>query len=70
MLRFARNSAYSVFKNTREKMSDTVRLDLHSAKNAFAAGQLVLREHADFEITGVSFTNFSAPYVLCEDDVR
>ncbi|MBO4869487.1 MAG: DUF4091 domain-containing protein [Clostridia bacterium] len=70
MLRFVRNSAYDVFKSTREKMSDTTRLCLHSAKNAFAAGQLVLREHSDFEITGVRFVNFSAPYVLCEDDVR
>ena len=70
MLRFARNSAYGVFKNTREKPSDTTRLCLHSAKNAFSAGQLVLREHADFEITGVRFENFSAPYVLDEGDVR
>ena len=70
MLAFTRNSAYGVFKNTREKPTDTNRLCLHSAKNAFAAGQLVLREHADFEITGVRFSNFSAPYVLSEGDLR
>ena len=70
MLTFTRSSAYSVFKNTREKRDDTCRLYLHAAKNALCAGQLVLRDHADFEITGVSFENFSAPFIIDENDVK
>ncbi|MBR6921392.1 MAG: DUF4091 domain-containing protein [Clostridia bacterium] len=70
MLTFTRSSAYSVFKNTREKRDDTNRLYLHAAKNALCAGQIVLREHADFDVTGVSFVNFSAPFIIDENDVR
>ncbi len=67
---YTRNSAYDVFKNTREKMNDTNRLCLHGAKNAPCTGQLVLRDHADFTINSVSFKNFSAPFILNEGDVR
>ncbi|MBO4423588.1 MAG: DUF4091 domain-containing protein [Clostridia bacterium] len=70
MLTFTRSDAHSVFRNTREKRGDTARLCLHAAKNAVCAGQLVLREHADFEITGVSFRNISAPFILSEGDLR
>ncbi len=70
MLRFTRSSAYDVFKNIQPKRSDTNHLWLHSAKNALCAGQLILREHEEFEITGVRFADFSAPDVVCESDVK
>ena len=70
MQTFTRNSGYDVFKNTKEKLSDNNHLWLHGAKNALCAGQLVLREHDAFDITGVKFTDFSAPDVVCDGDIK
>ncbi len=66
---FTRSSAHDVFRNTRKRRCDDARLTLYGAKNAVCSGQIVLREHGEFDITGVEFGAFSAPFIVSEDDV-
>ena len=70
MYLFCRSSSHSVFSNTREKRTDAHRLSLHGCRGAVCAGQIVLREHADFTINSVTFTGFSAPFICGEGNVR
>lgn len=66
---FTRSSAHDVFANTRKRRTDDARLALYGAKNAVCSGQIVLREHAEFDINGVVFSDFSAPFVVSGDNV-
>ncbi len=70
MYLFCKSSAESVYTNTRESRTDPHRLSLHGCRGGMCAGQIVLREHADFVISSVSFSDFSAPFICGEGSVR
>lgn len=53
--------AHSVYKNTRPGRYDGGVLKLNGARGAVSRGQIVLRDYADFTITGVTFSDFSKP---------
>ncbi len=50
-------SAARVYKHTRKQRSDCARLDLHTAKNMYVSGQLLVREVEDaFDVTDMTVT--------------
>ena len=70
MYLFCRSSSHSVYTNTRESRTDPHRLSLYGCRGAMCAGQIVLREHGDFTVNEVRFTDFSAPFICGEGNVR
>lgn len=55
MFVWAKNSAARVYKNTRKGQGDSTALVLHSAKDMVVSMQVLVRDYADFDVTGVDF---------------